>query len=389
MFPTQADPMIWSPDDWRGFEARQQPAYPDRQALEAVLAGLAARPALVRIEDIDALTARLADVQTGCALLLQAGDCAERLSDGVTDALATAALIAGLADAIETDSGLPVVRIGRIAGQFAKPRSHELERRGGHALPVWRGDNVNAMAFNDAARTADPTRLLAAHDHAAATLTALGGALFTSHEALLLPFEHALIRHDRRSGRWFAGSAHLLWIGARTLFADSAHVELLRGLANPIGLKCGPDLASDELLPIIERLNPDGEAGRITLIIRMGTGGIETALPSLIRGVGRSRHPVLWCCDPLHGNTIRAADGTKQRDMARIAAETRAFMALVKAERVRGGGLHLELTHRDVIECDGPGSRDDCRDPRLNPDQALAIARLFAARARHPVPALA
>ena len=380
--------MSWSPDSWRACLARQQPAWPDRAALEEVLAELSRQPALVTLADIDALTARLAEAQRGDALLLQAGDCAERLSDTPADTRAMADLVDGLAGEIGAEMAMPVVRIGRIAGQFAKPRSHALERRGEGALPVWRGDSVNDMAFEASARPPDPRRLLAAYDHAAGSLQSLGGTLFTSHEALLLPFEQALIRCEEASGRWFAGSAHFLWIGARTLFSTSAHVELLRGLANPIGLKCGPDLASDDLLAILDRLNPNREAGRITLIARMGKDRVESALIPLLRAVRRSGHPVLWCCDPMHGNTMRAADGVKRRDMARIAAEACAFVDIVKAEGAHAGGLHLEITHRAVSECDGAGSRDDCRDPRLNPDQALEIARLFAA-ARAKMPALA
>lgn len=379
--------MDWTPAGWRAFEARQQPDYPEPNALDAVLVELAARPPLVQIKAIDALTGRLAEAQTGGALLLQAGDCAERLTDTVADVHGMAALIDELGNEIETAVPLPAIRIGRIAGQFAKPRSHALERRDGRALPVWRGDSVNEMAFDAAARTPDPARLLAAYDHAAASLNVLGGARFTSHEALLLPFEQALIRHDPAGGRWFAGSAHFLWIGARTLFPGSAHVEALRGLANPVGLKCGPGLGAEDLLRIIDRLNPEGEAGRITLIVRMGEDRIAAALPSLVRSVRRSSHPVLWCCDPLHGNTLRAADGVKHRATSRIIAETRAFQEIMRDEGAHAGGLHLELTHRDVLECDGAGSRDDCRDPRLNPDQARAVTRLFGARARSCAPA--
>lgn len=380
--------MDWSPDSWRASPARQQPAWPDRAVLEEVLAELSRRPALVTLADVDALTARLAAAQRGEAMLLQAGDCAERLGDTPADTRAMADLIADLADKIGAETTLPVVRIGRIAGQFAKPRSHALERRGEDALPVWRGDSVNDMAFDAAARRPDPQRLLAAYDHAAKSLRTLDGTLFTSHEALLLPFEQALIRRGGAGGRWFAGSAHLLWIGARTLFPGSAHVELLRGLANPVGLKCSSDLAPDDLLDIVDQLNPSREAGRITLIVRMGADRIAAALPPLVRAVQRSGHPVLWCSDPMHGNTIRSADGVKRRDMARIAAEARAFADIVEAGGAPAGGLHLEITHRAVAECDGAGSRDDCRDPRLNPDQALAIARKFAA-ARARTPALA
>jgi len=382
--------MDWRPESWRAFEARQQPAYPDPIALDAALAELATRSPLVALAEIDALTARLAEARAGRAFLLQAGDCAERLSDTPADTRSIAALIANLGEELEERGGLPVVRLGRIAGQFAKPRSQALERRDGRALPAWRGDSVNDMAFEATRRTPDPVRLLAAYDHAAASLQALRGALFSSHEALLLPFEEALVRRDPASGRWFGGSAHLLWIGARTLFPGSAHVELLRGLANPVALKCGPDLAPDDLPRLLSRLNPERMAGRITLIIRMGSERIAAALPSLLRAARSAGQPVLWCCDPLHGNTVRGQDGAKRRDMARIEAEAQAFLDILDTEGTPPGGLHLELTHRDVLECDGRGSRDDCRDPRLNPDQARRIVRLFAAaRARRRMPALA
>jgi 3-deoxy-7-phosphoheptulonate synthase len=381
--------MNWSPDSWRAFEARQQPVYPDRAALDAALADLSRRPALVAPGDVDALVARLADAQRGEVVLLQAGDCAERLSDTPADTAAMAALIDALAREIGEESALPVVRVGRIAGQFAKPRSSALDRRDGGALPVWRGDSVNDMTFDASARRPDPSRLLAAYDHAEASSRMLGSALFTSHEALLLPFEQAMIRRDEAGGRWFAGSAHCLWIGARTLFPGSAHVELLRGLANPIGLKCGPELSPHDLIQLLDGLNPERQAGRITLIARMGADRIATALPPLMGAVRRSGHPVLWCCDPMHGNTMRASDGLKHREMARIEAETRAFAEIAVETGIVVGGLHLELTHRAVAECDGAGSRDDCRDPRLNPDQARRIALLFAAaRTRSRAPAL-
>ncbi len=382
--------MRWSPASWRALEARQQPVYPDPDALETTLAELAGRPPLVALADVDALTARLAEAQASRAFLLQAGDCAERLSDTPADTQAMAGLIESLAEDIEGYENLSVIRLGRIAGQFAKPRSQAMERRDQRVLPAWRGDSVNDMAFDATDRAPDPARLLAGYDHATASLAALGGSLFTSHEALLLPFEQALVRHDPKSGRWFAGSAHFLWIGARTLFPGSAHVELLRGLANPIGLKCGRDLAPDDLARILDWLNPERAAGRITLIVRMGSERIAAALPPLLRAVRTSGHPVLWCCDPLHGNTIRAANGVKRRVMVRIEAEARAFLAIVESEGAHAGGLHLELTHHPVAECDGPGRSDDCRDPRLNAGQALSVVRLFSATpARRCAPALA
>ena len=376
--------MDWSPGSWRRFEARQQPDYPDPAALDAACAALAERPALVDIAAIDTLTTALADAQRGRAFLLQGGDCAERLSDGPEEARAMARMLAALADEF-AGAGRPVVRVGRIAGQFAKPRSRPIESRAASALPAWRGDSVNDMTFDPEARVADPDRLIRAYDHAAATIRALPKppALYTSHEALLLPFEQALVRRDPRSGRSYASSGHFLWIGARTLFANSAHVELLRGLANPIGLKCGPGLAVESLVEALDVLNPHRIPGRITLIVRLGRDRIGD-LSALVRTVEAAGHPVLWCCDPLHGNTRLDGAGTKRRSMADVEAEAAAFFEIMAVGPAAAGGLHLEMTSLPVLECDegdaAASERDDgeCRDPRLNPDQARRLARLAA-----------
>lgn len=377
--------MDWSPGSWRRFEARQQPVYPDIASLDAACAVLAQRPALIDIAAIDALTAALAEAQTGRAFLLQGGECAERLADGAGEARGMAALLSGLGEILAT-TGRRVVTVGRVAGQFAKPRSRPVETSRGVTLPAWRGDSVNDMAFEAKARIADPERLIRAYDHAAATIRHVPTppAFYTSHEALLLPFEEALVRFDRESGRRFAGSGHFLWIGARTLFLGSAHVELLRGLANPIGLKCGPSLAPEALVDTLDTLNPDRTPGRITLILRLGHDRIGEALPLLLGAVTEAGHPVLWCCDPLHGNTRLDGDGTKRRLMADAEAETTGFFEILAAERACAGGLHLEVTSRPVQECDEvdarSGSRDgaECRDPRLNGDQARRISRLAA-----------
>jgi 3-deoxy-7-phosphoheptulonate synthase len=388
--------MRWHPGSWRAFEARQQPAYPDPLALDAALAALASRAPLVSIEAVDALTARLAEAQSGRALLLQAGDCAELLSDTVADVRDMKVLIEELAAELAEEAGLPVVSVGRIAGQFAKPRSIVTERRGETVLPVWRGDSVNAMAFGERARTPDPARLLAAQAHAAATATLLDcSQVAISHELLLLAAEQAQLRRDPESGRWFAGSGHFLWIGARTLFPGSAHLELARGLANPLGLKCGPELDPDALPAMLETRNPGRQAGRITLIVRLGCERVADGLPLLARAVREAGQPVLWCCDPLHGNTGRGEDGIKRRAMAAIEAETAAFFALAAEAGLRPAGLHLEMTHRSATECEEQGmaaqaDRGDCRDPRLNPAQARRIVTLAAqalARRRAPVPA--
>jgi 3-deoxy-7-phosphoheptulonate synthase len=293
-----------------------------------------------------------------------------------------------MAERIAPACGLPVIRVGRMAGQFAKPRSAAAETRAGVTLPAYRGDIVNGIAFDAAARRPDPGRMLRAHAQAAATLGRIGRAAFASHEALLLPFEEALTRADPESNRAWAASAHFLWIGDRTRFSGSAHVEYARGIANPIGIKCGPSLDAETLLGLLETLDPAREPGRITLIARMGLDRIEAALPPLLRAVRMSGRPVLWACDPMHGNTIRTALGSKTRPLGRILAETSAFFAIAAAEGARCGGLHFEMTGRDVAECTGggvaPGDPDmgdryhtHC-DPRLNPAQAMALADLAA-----------
>jgi 3-deoxy-7-phosphoheptulonate synthase len=379
----------WSPSSWRRFEARQQPDYPDPAALLAAERELADYPPLVAFREIDALRHALAGAQSGRAFLLQGGDCAEsfaEFSSGNIDA--NLALLKAMAERVGAVFGRPIIRLGRMAGQFAKPRSADTETRGGLSLPAYRGDIVNGIAFDARARRPDPERMFRAYAQAAATRSRIGAAAYTSHEALLLPFEQALVRTDPETGRAYATSAHFLWIGDRTRFAGSAHVEFARGLANPIGIKCGPSLDGETLLGLLETLDPAREPGRITLIARMGWDRIETALPPLLRAVRGSGRSVLWSCDPMHGNTIRTALGSKTRPLDRILAETRAFFAIATAEGVRCAGLHFEMTGRDVAECTGggvaPGDPDmadryhtHC-DPRLNPAQAMALADLAA-----------
>ncbi len=381
----------WSPASWRGREARQQPAYADPKALAAALAGLAAYPPLVPAAEVRSLKVALADAQAGRAFLLQGGDCAESFADSRPgEVRLSVALIAAVARRLGDASGLPVVRIARIAGQFAKPRSRAWERRGGRRLPLYRGDIVNGFAFDEAARRPDPDRMFRAYAQSAATLAHLAGAaerVWTSHEALLLPYEQALVRRD--GAGWYGSSAHFLWIGDRTRFDGSAHVELLRGLTNPIGIKCGPSLGPDLLLRLLDALDPVREPGRITLIARMGADRIGEVLPPLLRAVRDEGRPVLWCCDPMHGNTIRARNGYKTRPMARILAEAGAFFAACRAEGARPAGLHVEMTGHDVAECTGSaggvaerdlpdGYRSLC-DPRLNPGQAAELAERVGA----------
>jgi len=385
--------MAWRPDSWRGCEARQQPDYPDPAALAAATRELAAYPPLIPIAEVDALTAALAEAQAGRAFLLQGGDCAESFAEfSAANIDSNFRLLTVMAERIAAACGLPVIRIGRMAGQFAKPRSTPVEVKDGVALPAYRGDIVNGIAFDAAARRPDPERMFRAYAQAAATLARLGELgrdFYTCHEALLLPFEEPLARADPASGRIYASSAHFLWIGDRTRFPGSAHVEFVRGLANPIGIKCGPSLEPDMLLRLLAILDPRRGPGRITLISRMGHERIADALPPLLRAVAREGHRTLWACDPMHGNTVRADAGYKTRPLSRILAETRAFFAIAAAEGVSCGGLHFEMTGQDVAECTGgaePLTERDMADryhthcdPRLNPAQAMALADLVAA----------
>ena len=383
----------WSPASWRGHEARQQPVYDDPQALAAALRELSAYPPLVPATEAHALKAALAQAQSGRAFLLQGGDCAESFAEFAPENIRlTVGLIGAVAGRLAQASGLPVVRVARMAGQFAKPRSRAFERKGSRRVPIYRGDIVNGAAPDEAARRPDPERMFRAYAQSAATLSHLAAdadpePVWTSHEALLLPYEEALVRRD--GAGWYGSSAPFLWIGDRTRFDGSAHVELLRGLTNPIGIKCGPSLTPDLALRLLERLNPVREPGRITLIARMGAGRLDKVLPPLIRAVEAEGHPVLWCCDPMHGNTVRARGGRKTRPMARILDEIAAFFAVCRAEGVRPGGLHVEMTGRDVAECTGgragiterdlaQGYKSQC-DPRLNPAQAAEVAEHVAA----------
>jgi 3-deoxy-7-phosphoheptulonate synthase len=382
----------WTPASWRALEARHQPVYADAAALEAALRELAAYPPLVPAAETHVLKEQLAEAQAGRAFLLQGGDCAESFAEFSPGTIrGTAALIEAMARRLESASGLPIVRVGRIAGQFAKPRSREFEHRDGRDLPMYRGDIVNGLAFDEAARRPDPERMFRAYGQSAAALSHLRDVagperLYTSHEALLLPYEQALTRRDEAG--WYGSSAHFLWVGDRTRFAASAHVEYLRGLTNPIGIKCGPALGADLLLELLDILNPAREPGRITLVARMGADSVEKALPPLLRAVAGEGHPVLWACDPMHGNTERTASGYKTRPLGRILGELGAFFAAARAEGVRGGGIHVEMTGRDVTECTGgaePVTEADLAaryhthcDPRLNRAQAMEVAELVA-----------
>jgi 3-deoxy-7-phosphoheptulonate synthase len=381
----------WWSTSWRSREARQQPVYEDEASLAAAVRDLSAYPPLVAAAEAAALRRELAEAQAGHGFLLQAGDCAESFAEfSPENVRGTVSLLGALATRLEEAGARRVVRVGRIAGQFAKPRTRVVEVKDGRSLPMYRGDIVNGMAFDEAARKPDPDRMFRAYAQSAATLAqlrALAGEtpFYTSHEALLLPFEAALVRRD--GAGWYGSSGHLLWIGDRTRFAGSAHVEFVRGLTNPIAVKCGPTLQADELLALLDTLNPARIAGRVTLIARMGTERIDAALPPLLRAVAREEHPVLWACDPMHGNTIAAANGYKTRRLGAIVAEIRAFFGLVRADGLRPGGLHIETAGRDVTECTGggvlmadlPRRYETHCDPRLNPRQAREVVEAVAA----------
>ena len=438
----------WTPESWRGHEARQLPHYPDPQALAAAEGELRRFPPLVFAGEARALTAELAEVAKGRAFLLQGGDCAESFAEfhpnNIRD---TFRVLLQMAVVLTYASKLPVVKVGRMAGQFAKPRSADMEEIDGVSLPSYRGDNVNDIAFTPEARRPDPERMVKAYSQSAATLNLLrafaqGGyanlqqvhawtldfmgrsawasqyqqladrigealsfmaacgvnpetvpqlratSFYTSHEALLLQYEQALTRQDSLTGDWYDTSAHMLWIGDRTRFVGSAHVEYLRGVNNPIGIKCGPSLDPDVLLRLLDVLDPSRNPGRITLITRYGYDKIEAGLPPLVRAVKREGRPVVWSCDPMHGNVVKAANGFKTRPFERILAEVRGFFAVHRAEGTHGGGIHAEMTGQNVTECTGgavavteQGLADRYHthcDPRLNASQSIELAFLLA-----------
>jgi 3-deoxy-7-phosphoheptulonate synthase len=382
------------PASWRRLKAAQMPAWPDAAVLARVEDTLAGAEPVVTLPSILALKSALADVAEGRSVLLHGGDCAESFAEfGAEKVGETHRLLLDMAGTIGPASGKDVVRLARIAGQFAKPRSELMETRDGVTLPAYRGDAVNGADFTHAARTPDPERLLRAHRQSRATSHLLGGLdavagagrTWTSHEALLLNNEQALTRFDLAGGRWWGGSGHLLWIGDRTRQLDGAHVDYAAGIANPIGLKCGTTMGADELRLLCDRLDPENEAGRLVLIGRFGAGAIGRHLPRLMRATkGRN---VVWAIDPMHGNG-RVSGGIKTRCLEDILAETRAFLDIAASERVHAGGIHLELTGGDVAECIGGGVKEadlalryrSLCDPRLNRSQALELAGEVAAR---------
>ncbi|MEP5151793.1 3-deoxy-7-phosphoheptulonate synthase class II [Planktotalea sp.] len=437
----------WQKSDWRNKPRVQMPDYTDAAALASVEGQLSAYPPLVFAGEARKLKAQLGAAARGEAFLLQGGDCAESFeqfsADGIRD---TFKVMLQMAMVLTYGAKVPVVKVGRMAGQFAKPRSANTETVDGIELPSYRGDIINELAFTPEARIPDPKKMLQAYTQAAATLNLLrafstGGYadvhevhswtlgftegeqaaeyremanrigdtldfmtaaglnsdqepnlktvdFYTSHESLLLEYEEALTRLDSTSGKWLAGSGHMIWIGDRTRQPDGAHVEFARGVQNPIGLKCGPTTTADDLKVLMNKLNPENEQGRLTLIARFGAGNVAEHLPRLIKAVREEGAEVLWTCDPMHGNTIKSSTGYKTRPFDSVLREVREFFGVHSAEGTIPGGVHFEMTGQDVTECTGgvrAVSDEDLSDryhtacdPRLNASQSLELAFLVA-----------
>lgn len=441
-------PSSWSPSSWRDRPIVQVPEYPDAEALAGVEGELRHYPPLVFAGEARRLQRALADVCEGEKFLLQGGDCAESFAEfhpnNIRD---TFRVMLQMAVVLTYGAAVPVIKVGRVAGQFAKPRSADLETVDGVTLPSYRGDMINGMDFTPEARIPDPQRLIHAYNQSAATLNLLrafsqGGYadlhqvhlwtlgfvanspqgdryrdlaerlnetlkfmaacgltsettpqiretdFFTSHEALMLVYEEAMTRVDSTTGDWYDTSAHFLWIGERTRQLDGAHVEFLRGVRNPLAVKLGPGVGADELIRLIDALNPVNEPGRLTLIVRMGAEKLKGVLPGLIRAVEREGRKVVWVSDPMHANTVQSATGFKTRHFTRILEEVRTFFDIHRAEGTYAGGVHFEMTGQDVTECVGGaqaiteanlGVRYNTHcDPRLNASQALELAFLLA-----------
>ena len=441
--------MEWSPSSWRDFPIKQQPEYKDRNELKRVVEELRTFPPLIFAGEAKELKEKLAQVAKGEAILLQGGDCAESFANfNAANIRNLFKVLLQMNMVLMYATGKPVVKIGRIAGQYAKPRSSDYEEIDGQKLPSYRGDIINEIAFTPEAREARPEKMLEAYYKSAATLNlirayARGGfadlraihkwnleflqgnelenrfeeladkitqalrfmeacgvnpdntpqlkqtTLYTSHEALLLEYEEALTRKDTFTGDWYDCSAHFLWIGDRTRDLDGAHVEFFRGIKNPIGCKVGPSMKPDELLQLIDKLNPKNEPGRLTLIVRMGADKIGELFPPLLRAVKEAGKEVVWSIDPMHGNTYKTDGGLKTRDFENILSEVKQFIQIHKAEGTIPGGMHLEMTGSDVTECTGSISASiteeglksryhtQC-DPRLNANQALELAFMVA-----------
>ena len=442
--------MTWKPNSWRNYPVVQMPTYPDESKVNSVEAKLSFKPPLVFAGEVQALKKSLALAEKGNAFILQGGDCAESFSqfsaNGIRD---TFKVLLQMAVILTYGSSIPIIKIGRIAGQFAKPRSSDVEIIDGIELPSYRGDMINDMEFNKTARQPDPQRLIDGYEQSAATLNlirafAQGGManlekvhewtlgflnntpetdkyreianriseslnfmkacgltsssvpqlretdFFTSHEALLLNYEEALTREDTITAEkgWYATSAHLLWVGDRTRQFDHGHIEYLSGIQNPVGIKCGPSLEKDDLIRLLDKVNPNNETGKVVLICRMGSEKVNEHLPKLIKNIKANGKNVTWCCDPMHGNTIKASNGYKTRRVAEILNEVNNFFLVHKSEGTLPGGVHFEMTGSNVTECLGGanevkesdlGSRYHTHcDPRLNGSQSLELAFLVS-----------
>ena len=437
----------WTKSDWRAKPRIQMPDYTDTAALNAVEAQLSKYPPLVFAGEARRLKAHLADASRGDAFLLQGGDCAEAFDQFSADSIRdTFKVMLQMAMVLTYGAKVPVIKLGRMAGQFAKPRSAPTETVDGVELPSYRGDIINELAFTPDARIPNPQKMLQAYTQAAATLNLLrafstGGfadmnmvhswtlgfadgqgaekyreiaariqdtidfmaaagidagtthefssvEFYTSHESLLLEYEEALTRIDSTSGKWLAGSGHMIWIGDRTRQPDGAHVEFARGVQNPIGLKCGPTTTAEDLKVLMSKLNPENEPGRLTLIARFGAGSVGEHLPRLIKTVQEEGANVVWVCDAMHGNTIKSSTGYKTRPFDSVLREVREFFAVHAAEGTIPGGVHFEMTGQDVTECTGgvrAVTEEDLSDryhtacdPRLNASQSLELAFLVA-----------
>ena len=442
--------MTWKPNSWRNYPVVQMPTYPDESKVNSVEAKLSFKPPLVFAGEVQVLKKSLALAEKGNAFILQGGDCAESFSqfsaNGIRD---TFKVLLQMAVILTYGSSIPIIKIGRIAGQFAKPRSSDVEIIDGIELPSYRGDMINDMEFNKTARQPDPQRLIDGYEQSAATLNlirafAQGGManlekvhewtlgflndtpetdkyreianriseslnfmkacgltsssvpqlretdFFTSHEALLLNYEEALTREDTITAEkgWYATSAHLLWVGDRTRQFDHGHIEYLSGIQNPVGIKCGPSLEKDDLIRLLDKVNPKNESGKVVLICRMGSEKVNEHLPKLIKNIKANGKNVTWCCDPMHGNTIKASNGYKTRRVAEILNEVNNFFLVHKSEGTLPGGVHFEMTGSNVTECLGGanevkesdlGSRYHTHcDPRLNGSQSLELAFLVS-----------
>ena len=438
----------WKKNSWRKYPVKHIPEYPDKKELDKVLDKIGTFPPLVFAGETRHLKSQLADVVDGKAFLLQGGDCAESFSDfhpnNIRDSFK---VILQMAVVLTFGASCPVVKVGRMAGQFAKPRSQDTEFKENIELESYKGDIINGIDFDEKSRKPNPERLLQAYNQSASTLNLLrafaqGGFanlkqihqwnlsyvdnrksqerfediasrinecltfmeacgindknvpqmnetdFFTSHEALLLPYEEALTRIDSTSGKWYDVSAHMLWVGDRTRQLDGAHIEFVKGIGNPIGIKVGPSTNIEELIKIIDTINPNNIAGRITLICRMGADKVSSKLPQIISSVNKEGKKVVWACDPMHGNTVKASSGYKTRPLKNIISEIEQFFTIHRAEGSYPGGIHLEMTGQDVTECIGgiqEIKESDLKsryhtycDPRLNASQSLELAFLLS-----------